>query len=86
MPFNTIGTWDLVALPIVERTVGCKWVFKVKYLADSLVDRYKARLVAKDFTQISGKDFGANFVPITPFTFWFLSPPFIRGLFTNFEC
>ena len=48
-------TWDLVALPRGERTVGCKWVFSVKYLADGLVDRYKARLVTRGFTQIPGK-------------------------------
>ncbi|GFY95374.1 hypothetical protein Acr_10g0007590 [Actinidia rufa] len=34
-------TWDLIALPKGERTVGCKWVFSVKYLADGSVDRYK---------------------------------------------
>ncbi|PSS16136.1 Reverse transcriptase, RNA-dependent DNA polymerase protein [Actinidia chinensis var. chinensis] len=57
-------TWDLVALPKGERTVGCKWVLNVKSLADDLFDRYKARLVAKGFTQNSGKDFGATFVPV----------------------
>ncbi|GFS42742.1 hypothetical protein Acr_00g0081390 [Actinidia rufa] len=46
--FQHNRTWDLIALPKGERTVGCKWVFSVKYLADGSVDRYKARLVAKD--------------------------------------
>ncbi|GFY80783.1 hypothetical protein Acr_01g0005920 [Actinidia rufa] len=36
----------------------------VKYLVDGSVDRYKAHLVAKGFTQISGKDFGATFAPV----------------------
>lgn len=45
------GTWDLVMLPQGKQVVGCKWVFKGKYLADGSVERYKARLVAKGETQ-----------------------------------
>ena len=39
-------------------------MFSVKYLVDDSVDRYKAHLIAKGFTQISGKDFGATFALI----------------------
>ncbi|GFZ05828.1 hypothetical protein Acr_17g0014000 [Actinidia rufa] len=48
----------------MERSVDCKWVFSVKYLADGYVDRYEAYLVSKGFTQIPGKDFGATFAPV----------------------
>ena len=40
----------------------------MKYLADGFVDRYKAHLVAKGFTQILGKDFGATFAPVAKLT------------------
>ncbi|XP_038895108.1 uncharacterized mitochondrial protein AtMg00820-like [Benincasa hispida] len=43
-------TWELVALPRGHKTVGCKWVFTVKYKFDGTLERYKARLVAKGFT------------------------------------
>ena len=48
--------------------MGCKWVFNMKYLADGFVDRYKAHLVAKGFTQILAKDFGATFAPVAKLT------------------
>jgi hypothetical protein len=61
-------TWELVPLPSGEKTIGCKWVFTVKYLADGSVNRYKAHLVTKGFTQIPGKDFGATFAPVVKLT------------------
>ena len=43
-------TWTLTSLPPGKKSVGCKWVFKVKYKLDGSVERYKARLVAKGFS------------------------------------
>ena len=44
------GMWELVTLLKGKRTVGCKWVFLVKYKSDGSVEWYKARLVPKGFT------------------------------------
>nr|XP_033514100.1 uncharacterized mitochondrial protein AtMg00820-like [Nicotiana tomentosiformis] len=44
-------TWELVDIPEGKQTVGSKWVYKVKYKPNREVDKYKARLVAKDYTQ-----------------------------------
>jgi hypothetical protein len=47
------GTWHLVP---ATNLIDCKWVFKVKHKVDGSIDRYKARLVAKDFKQCYGID------------------------------
>jgi len=56
------GTWDLVDLPPGRRAIRLKWVFKLK--SDG---RYRARLVAKGFTQIPGIDFDETFSPVAHF-------------------
>ncbi|KAL4018221.1 hypothetical protein IC575_021811 [Cucumis melo] len=42
--------WKICALPKGHKTVGCKWVFSLKYKVDGTLNRHKARLVAKEFT------------------------------------
>ena len=56
--------WDLVTLPAGRKTVGSKWVYKLKTGADGSVQRYKARLVAQGFTQKYGTDFDETFCPV----------------------
>ena len=43
-------TWTLTSLPPGKKSVGCKWVFKVKYKPDGSVERYKACLIVKGFS------------------------------------
>ncbi|XP_019092352.1 PREDICTED: uncharacterized protein LOC109129155 [Camelina sativa] len=45
-------TWDVVDLPPNKVAIGCQWVYKTKYNADGLVERYKARLVALGNNQV----------------------------------
>ncbi|KFM77643.1 hypothetical protein X975_06566, partial [Stegodyphus mimosarum] len=35
--------WESTDLPENRKSVGCKWVFRIKQKADSVVDRYKDR-------------------------------------------
>ena len=55
------GTWELSNLPQGEKTVGCKWIFSIKYNADGSVNKYKALLVAKGFTQSYSIDYEETF-------------------------
>lgn len=45
---------ELVTLPSEKKFISYKWVFTIKHKTDSSIKRYKARLVAKDFTQTYG--------------------------------
>ena len=35
-------TWSIEELPRGKKTVGCRWLFTVKYNSDGSIDRYKA--------------------------------------------
>lgn len=48
-------------LPPNKRAIGCKWVFKLKFLPNDTVERYKVRLVAKDFNQTNELDYQETF-------------------------
>lgn len=42
-------------------TIGYKWVFIMKHKPNGLVDKYKAFLVVKGYTQIFGIDYQETF-------------------------
>ena len=58
------GTWELVTRTAGTAVVTCKWVYTLKYKADGSIDRYKARLVARGFTQTYGIDYAETFSPM----------------------
>jgi hypothetical protein len=58
------GTWELVPRPQGSNVVTGKWVFMHKLHADGTLDRYKARWVLRDFTQLPGVDYDETFSPV----------------------
>nr|GEX26026.1 retrotransposon protein, putative, Ty1-copia subclass [Tanacetum cinerariifolium] len=56
--------WVLVDLPQICKTVGSKWIFKKKTDMDGIVHNYKARLIAKGYTQLYEVDYEETFSPV----------------------
>ncbi|XP_075507320.1 uncharacterized protein LOC142544133 [Primulina tabacum] len=48
---STNSVWVLVDIPEGVKPIGCKWVYKRKTGIDGKMETFKARLVAKDFSQ-----------------------------------
>ena len=61
---HSSGTWDLVTLHAGKTPVGYRWVYTVKFDPNGLVDRLKAWLVAKVYTQVYGYDYYDTFSPV----------------------
>lgn len=56
-------TWVLVPKPTRKSCVGCKWIFTIKEgNSEKEPFRFKAGLVAKDFTQKEGVDYNKIFL------------------------
>jgi len=58
------ATWSLVPFDPSMNIVGCRWVYKIKRRADGAIDQYKARLVARGFTQHEGIDYSETLSPV----------------------
>jgi hypothetical protein len=58
------NTWDLTNLPRDAKIVGVKWIYKIKLNEHREVNKYKAHLVAKGYTQQHGMDYTKVFAPV----------------------
>ncbi|CAL8153425.1 unnamed protein product [Prunus armeniaca] len=58
------GTWEFVDLPTEKKPIGCRWIYIVKYKVDGIIERLKARFVAKGYTQTYGIDYMEAFAPV----------------------
>ena len=57
-------TWELVEKPVGVKTLGTKWVFKIKRRADNSIAKFKGRLVVKGYLQEKDIDFKETFAPV----------------------
>ena len=59
--------WTLIDKPRGRLIVNNKWVYEAKLKTDGTVDKYKAKLVAKGYTQKQGIDYSETFSPVARF-------------------
>jgi hypothetical protein len=57
-------TWELVSLPPRAKVIGVKWVYKTKHNEEGKIEKHKARLVVKGYSQTEGVDYNEVFAPV----------------------
>ncbi|RDY02134.1 hypothetical protein CR513_14434, partial [Mucuna pruriens] len=75
--------WELVTLPHNKRSIGVKWVYKVKVKPIGEVAKYKARILAK-----TGLDYNEVFAPVARIetirlVMWLLHQLDVKSAFVN---
>jgi hypothetical protein len=60
--------WDIVPRPKRKFVVTSKWIYKIKHTADDSIEKYKARFVARGFSQKEGVDYKETFAPVARYT------------------
>jgi hypothetical protein len=62
------NVWYIVPRPKYKSMVSSKWIYKIKHPANGSVEKFKARIVARGFTQKEGIDYEESFAPISKYT------------------
>ena len=61
-------TWKVVSQPLDKNIIRSKWVFYIKQNTDGSLEKYKAQLIARGFTQIYRVDYLNTYSPIAQFS------------------
>jgi hypothetical protein len=56
--------WEIVPRPKSKDVVYSKWIYKIKHVVDGSIEKYKARFVARGFSQKEGIDYEETFSPV----------------------
>jgi hypothetical protein len=60
--------WEVVPRPKEKFVVTSKRVYKIKHDVYGSIDKYKARFVARGFSQQEGEDYDEMFSPVARYT------------------
>ena len=57
------NTWELVDRPKKRKVINTKWLHKLKFQSDGSLEKQKALLVVKGYTQAKGLNYDETFAP-----------------------
>ena len=60
--------WEIVPRQKDKSAVSSKWIFKTKHSANGSIEKYKARFIARGFSQKEGIDCEETFSPVARYT------------------
>eukprot|EP00253_Pinus_taeda_P012602 PITA_12602 len=60
--------WEVVPRPKGKSVVTSRWIYKVKHAADGNIEKFKARFVARGFSQVEGVDYEETFTLVARYT------------------
>lgn len=69
--YNSImvnDVWEVVPRPQDRLVVGSRWIYKVKYVAEDSMEKYKAKFVAKGYDEKEGIEYEETFVLVDMYT------------------
>ena len=74
--------WEIVPRPKKKSVVTSKWIYKIKHVVDGSIDKFKARFVARGFSQKEGIDYTKTFAPVARYSTIrsIISLTFVMGL------
>ena len=59
---------EIVLIPEWKSVVTSRWLYKIKHGVDGSIEKYKARFIARGFSQKEGVDYDETFTPVARYT------------------
>jgi hypothetical protein len=60
--------WEVVPQPEGKSVLTSRWLYKLKHVADGIIEKYKALFVAQGFSQVEGVDYDETFALVSRYT------------------